>query len=430
MPCTRCAHGDRPSLGREARAARGGALQTNHRVRGTQCTRCAKAFPQLLRGRWQRLRTGVATQGPGLGVEGRGFLQRGDTCLRATDQQACWPRVLWRPVHMEPALFDVLCDDPPPPPPVRPQVSLLTTADTADARLGFPVACLDTSELQKEAVGDEATGSDSAAAASQGTEDPPQQPPGPESGSPSEDLEPSASETPDPRVWRPGAASTEDRRAEVAIADDDRWIAMVDIPGCASGSGVVSAALTGAAPDADREADGLKAQSAPESSEIAEIVHNKDLAEIGSAGRQEDETQSLLSPHIAELPSSITDRSDRLGSSEPGEAASDPEDMQLPKVSTRPFHAGYQPSEEARTAQSKLQGTSFPLLPLPCEVLLKYFSAGRKSQQITRVPYGARLDLVLESFSCHGSAGYDAPRISIRRSSSTAPHCIAPGHKP
>ena len=32
MRCTRCAHGDRPSLGREARAGRGGALQTDHRV--------------------------------------------------------------------------------------------------------------------------------------------------------------------------------------------------------------------------------------------------------------------------------------------------------------------------------------------------------------------------------------------------------------
>ena len=30
--CTRCAHGDRPSLRREARAGRGGALQTDHRV--------------------------------------------------------------------------------------------------------------------------------------------------------------------------------------------------------------------------------------------------------------------------------------------------------------------------------------------------------------------------------------------------------------
>ena len=35
MPCTRrtrCVHGDRASLGREARARRGGALQTDHRV--------------------------------------------------------------------------------------------------------------------------------------------------------------------------------------------------------------------------------------------------------------------------------------------------------------------------------------------------------------------------------------------------------------
>ena len=32
MPRTRCAHRDRPSLGREARAGRGGALQTDHRV--------------------------------------------------------------------------------------------------------------------------------------------------------------------------------------------------------------------------------------------------------------------------------------------------------------------------------------------------------------------------------------------------------------
>ena len=31
-PCTRCAHGDRPSLGREVRVGRGGALQNDHRV--------------------------------------------------------------------------------------------------------------------------------------------------------------------------------------------------------------------------------------------------------------------------------------------------------------------------------------------------------------------------------------------------------------
>ena len=86
MPCTRCAHGDRPSLGREARAGRGGALQTDHRVTPWHAVRTGGTKEPLepqtspgprhlrtnttpghsgLRGQWRRCSFGRGTSGRG-----------------------------------------------------------------------------------------------------------------------------------------------------------------------------------------------------------------------------------------------------------------------------------------------------------------------------------------------------------------------------
>ena len=48
MPCTRCAHKDRPYLAREARAGRGGALQTNHRLTPWRAVRARGAQKRSL----------------------------------------------------------------------------------------------------------------------------------------------------------------------------------------------------------------------------------------------------------------------------------------------------------------------------------------------------------------------------------------------